>query len=147
MVPNALPYASARRAVRSRVSLADLMPPGVEAVDPLDLLVQVAWNVPAQTRVERARRAREAHHTELERRSATARAVLTALLDRYADYGVEEIASYGVEEITSPEFIRLPPLSELGSPREIAQALGEPGQLHALVDVAQSWIYSSKFVS
>lgn len=117
-----------------------LLPRGAEDVDPLDILVQVAWNVPARTRAERVRRAREAHHAELEARSATARAVLDALLDRYA--------AYGVDEITSPEVVRLPPLSGLGSPREIERAMQEDdGGLRGSIEQIQTWIYSVEAAS
>ena len=46
-----------------------------------------------------------------------AREVLSALLDRYE--------RYGVDDITSPEVVKLPPISQLGRPGEIARALGE----------------------
>lgn len=118
---------------------ASLLPPGAEDVDPLDLLVQVAWNVPARTRAERARRAREAHHADLEARSETARAVLNALLDRYAEHGVDEI--------TSPEVVHLPPLSGLGSPRQIERAMGKGRGLRESVAEVQTWIYPTESVS
>lgn len=120
------------------VDFAELLPPGAEDVDPLDLLVQVAWNLPARTRAERARRASETHHAELAALSDTARAVLTALLERYA--------AYGVDEITSPEVVRIPPLSDIGSPREIIRALGEGG-LRAAVEDVQKWIYTDSSAS
>ena len=62
-----------------------------------------------------------------------ARAVLEGLLDRYAEHGLEEIVS--------PAAARVPPLSDLGSPRELAQAMGEGG-LHEAVDEVQLWLYS-----
>ena len=121
------------------VALAEVMPPGESEVDPLDVLVQVAWNLPVRTRAERARRARKRHQSELEARSETARALLTALLDRYA--------VYGVDELTSPEVARIPPISDLGSPREIERALGETGGLQSAIDEVQEWIYSHNAVS
>lgn len=121
------------------VALSDVMPAGDGEIDPLDMLVQVAWNLPARTRAERARRAREAHYMELSARSETARAVLTALLDRYA--------AYGIDEITSPEVLRIPPISDLGSPREIDRAFGSSGGLSAALNDIQDWIYSDKSVS
>ena len=69
------------------VDLESLLPPGVEDVDPFDVLVQLAWNLPARTRAERVRGARNAHYADLEDRSATARAVIEGLLDRYAALG------------------------------------------------------------
>lgn len=122
------------------VELESLLPPGVEDVDPFDILMQLAWNLPARTRAERARGARESHYADLEARSTTARAVIDGLLDRYA--------AYGLAEITSAEVTRLPPLSDLGSLREIERALGEgPGLLRATVEEVQTWIYSQEFIS
>ncbi len=112
-----------------------LLPTGAEDVDPLDILLQLAWNLPAPTRAERARRVREAHYTDLETRSETAKAVIDGLLDRYE--------AHGVAEITSAEVTRLPPLSDLGSPREIDQAMGDGPGLRATVDELQTWIYSN----
>ncbi len=72
---------------------ADLMPSGETEVDLLDVLLQLAWNQPAHTRAERARNAKESHRAEIDARSDTARAVLSALLDRYAAEGVDEVTS------------------------------------------------------
>ncbi|KGN33901.1 DEAD/DEAH box helicase [Knoellia sinensis KCTC 19936] len=121
------------------IDLSDLSPTGEDGVDPLDVLMQVAWNVPARTRAERVRRAREAHHVDMEARSETARAVLNALLDRYA--------VHGVDEITSPEVVRLPPISDLGSPRDIVSTLGGGVTLGSVINEVQEWIYSDKSVS
>lgn len=121
------------------IDIAELVPPGEDEVDPLDVLLQLAWNVPARTRAERVRHARDNHHAELEARSATARAVLNALMDRYA--------AHGVDEITSPEVVRMPPISELGSPRDIVEALGGSVTLGSVVDEVQEWIYFHKVVS
>lgn len=120
------------------VDVAELLPPGEVEVDVLDILLQVAWNMPARTRAERARRAVEEHRSDLEARSDTARAVLAALLQRY----VEE----GIDEVTSPEVSLVPPLSELGTPRQLARELGEGG-LHGAVDEVQRWVYSAEVVA
>ncbi|WP_246197058.1 type I restriction-modification enzyme R subunit C-terminal domain-containing protein [Ornithinibacter aureus] len=120
------------------VDVAELLPPGEVEVDVLDILLQVAWNLPARTRAERARRAVEEHRSDLEARSDTARAVLAALLERY----VEE----GIDEVTSPEVSLVPPLSELGTPRQLARELGEGG-LHGAVDDVQRWVYSTDVVA
>lgn len=116
------------------VDVAELVPSGEHDVDLLDVLLQVAWNVPARTRAERARRALENHRSEMEARSELARAVLAALLDRYA--------AEGIDEVTSPEVSLVPPLSTLGSPRQLADELG-PGGLHGAVDDVQQWLYST----
>lgn len=108
---------------------------GMSQADPVDVLVALAWNVAAPTRTERARRALEAHHGELAARSDLARQVLGALLDRYAENGIEDV--------TSGEALRLPPIEHLGSPIEIAAAFGGPAAFHAQVDELQRWLYSA----
>lgn len=124
---------------RSGIALDELLPAGERALDPLDLLVQLAWDVPARTRSERARRVRERHHDDLERRSEMARAVLSVMLDLYAERGIDEV--------TSPELLALPEIMALGSRRQIAGAFGGPAGLHAAVDELQTWIYSDKTAS
>jgi type I restriction enzyme R subunit len=121
------------------VDITDLLPPGAEDIDQLDVLLQVAWNFHPRTRAERACRARETHHAELEARSEVARSVLSTLLDRYA--------ASGIDEVTSPEGLRLPPISDLGLPREIDNALGDAGGLRSVIDQVQDWIYSNESVA
>lgn len=104
-------------------------------VDPLDTLVQVAWNVVPPTRAERVRRVRERHHDELEARSAVARQVLDALLDRYVEHGVDDIAS--------AEVLALPPLSALGTPLQIARELGGVERYRGQVAELQRWLYAN----
>ena len=103
--------------------------------DPLDVLLQVAWNLPARTRSERARRVREAHGAEIAALSATAQQVLTALLDRYA--------LHGIDDITSTEVLHLPPLRSVGSPVQIAREFGGVDGWHDQLDRLQDWLYSS----
>lgn len=146
--PEALADRWSRAPTRSE-AVAELTAQGVDLAelgrmvgadtDVFDLLVQLAWNVPARTRAERARGARAQHHEELERMGAAARQVLDGLLDRYA--------AEGIEEVTSGEVLRTPPLDALGSPRDIAASLGGRDRLHATIETAQQWIYSSKVVS
>lgn len=123
----------------AEITTGELIPADAGDVDRLDMLVQWAWNYPTRTRAERAGRAREAHQMELEARSMTARTVLTALLDRYAEYGIDEV--------TSPEVLALPPICDLGSPREIDHALGDAGGLRSVIDLLQDWIYPDKSVA
>ncbi len=121
------------------ISLDELLPPDTEDVDPLDFLVQLAWNIPSRTRAERARRVRERHQAELDARSSTAREVLSTLLDLYAEHGIDEM--------TSTEVLRSPRMSAYGTPRDIARAFGGADAMYAAVDDLQTWIYSQKSVS
>ncbi len=109
--------------------------PGGADRDPVDLLIQIAWNQPAPTRAERVRRARAQHADEIAARSQLAQAVLDALLERYARFGVDDMAS--------GEVLQLEPLNRLGSPVAIAQAFGGAAGWHAQVDEVQRWLYSA----
>lgn len=110
-----------------------------DGVDPFDLLLHLAWNQPARTRAERAKRVREGHHAELAERSETARKVLEALLQRYVEVGIDDV--------TSPEVLNLPTISQLGSRRDVVAAFGGgEGWQRALEDL-QSWIYSTESVA
>jgi type I restriction enzyme R subunit len=72
-------------------------------------------------------------------RSEAARSVLSALLDRYA--------AHGIDEVTSPEILQLPPIFELGSPRQIDSALADAGGLRSVVDRVQDWINFNESVA
>ena len=119
------------------VTLVDLADAGATSaeVDPLDLLLQVAWNVPTRTRAERARRVRELHATEIGALSATAQEVLGVLLDRYA--------AHGIDDITSGDVLSVPLIRKAGSPVEIAREFGGAGGWHAQLDRLQDWLYSA----
>lgn len=109
------------------------------AVDPFDILLHLAWNQPSRTRSERVRRVREEHHAEIGRLSTAAQEVLDGLLRRYE--------SYGIDDVTSPEVLRLPPLSELGRRSDIVARFGGGEGWRATVADLQRWIYSSKIAS
>lgn len=117
--------------------MADLTAAREEAddVDPLDVLLQVAWNLPARTRAERARHVRETHSTEIAALSATAQQVLGTLLDRYT--------AHGIDDITSDEVLSAPPIRTVGSPVEIAKEFGGAGGWHRQLDQLQEWLYSA----
>lgn len=108
---------------------------GLSQCDPLDVLVQLAWNVVPRTRVERARHARDAHHAEMQQLTEKARAVLSALLDRYS--------RHGIDDMTSSEVLRVEPLRSLGTGVEIAREFGGADDYHRHVDELQRWLYSA----
>ena len=107
---------------------------GLAAADPLDLLVHVAWNGAATTRRERASAIRREHEEFFERYAPEARAVLEELLEKYAQFGVSQLDDLRVLEV--------PPLSEHGSPLEIAASFGGPAQLRASVDELVELLYA-----
>lgn len=96
---------------------------GLPDADPIDILVHLAWNQPLATRTDRARRVRKEHSDFFDAYQPAAREVLEFLLDKYAQYGITELESPGV--------LQVPPLSSLGTPVEIAQRFGSPGDLRA----------------
>ena len=118
------------------VTLAELSSGRTPAdTDPLDVLLQVAWNVPARTRAERAGRVREAHADEIAGLSTIAQQVLAALLDRYA--------VHGFDDVTSGEVLHVPSLRRVGSPVEIAREFGGADGWHDQLDRLQGWLYSA----
>jgi type I restriction enzyme R subunit len=92
-------------------------------MDPFDLVLHVAWGMPPLTRAERANNARKRNvFTEY---GPVARKVVNALIDKYADSGVETLESMDV--------LRLPPIDHLGTPVELVHAFGgKPQYLQAL---------------
>lgn len=82
--------------------------------DAFDLICHVVYDQPPLTRRERAENVRKRDYfTE---HSDAARTVLNALLEKYAESGIETI-----EDIT---VLKLSPLSGLGSPKELVGAFG-----------------------
>ncbi len=81
---------------------------------PFDIICHVAFDQPPLTRRERAESVRKRSY--FTRYGDAARAVLEALLDKYADEGVEDLDSMQV--------LKLRPLNELGTPHEIVERFG-----------------------
>jgi type I restriction enzyme R subunit len=101
--------------------------------DPFDLLVHIAWNAPLRTRRERAERVRRERKDFWDRYTPQSRAVLNDLLDKYTDYGVTQLDDLQILEV--------PPLSERGTPMEIAGFFGGADHLRSAVAELQSLLY------
>jgi len=82
--------------------------------DPFDLICHVAYGQPPLTRKERADNVKKRHY--FAKYGEQARAVLEALLDKYADSGIQNIEDMGV--------LKVQPLNQFGSPVEIVRAFG-----------------------
>ncbi|SOE02560.1 type I restriction enzyme, R subunit [Blastococcus haudaquaticus] len=106
---------------------------GDAEVDTVDQLLHLAWGMPTMTRAERAGRALTAHRAELDAYPEQARAVLSLLLDRYAEAGIEEISA--------PSVVQVPPLSAIGSPAQIAGRFGGADAWHQARAAVQEWLY------
>jgi type I restriction enzyme R subunit len=91
--------------------------------DPFDLVCHVAFDRPPLTRRERAERVKK--RDIFARHGAKTRAVLDALLQKYADTGVESLESFNI--------LKVNPLSAFGTPMEIVNLFGgKPGYLAAV---------------
>jgi type I restriction enzyme R subunit len=101
--------------------------------DPFDLLCHLAWNAPLTTRVERARRLRDAGI--FDRYGDDARAILDALLDRYANGGADELAL--------PQALKVQPVSDFGNPSEIARRFGGPQPMREAVAELTAALYAA----
>ena len=82
--------------------------------DPFDLILHVAYDQPPLTRKERADQVRKRNY--FARYGEKARAVMEALLDKYADQGLESLES--------PAVLKVIPFPQLGTPVELIHAFG-----------------------
>jgi type I restriction enzyme, R subunit len=108
---------------------------GIPEADPFDLLVHVAWNGPLGTRRDRVNRVKLEHRVALERQGPEARAILEALLEKYAEHGIDQL-----DDLASLE---LPPLSAFGTPVEIAQRFGGANALRGAVAELGDLLYAA----
>ena len=98
-------------------------------LDPFDLVCHVAFDAKPLTRRERAENVK--NRDVFTKYGEQARAVLGALLDKYADEGILNIDDTNV--------LRIPPLDRLGTPLELVRAFGgKPGFERAVHDLQTS---------
>ncbi|BAU67088.1 hypothetical protein STA3757_44970 [Stanieria sp. NIES-3757] len=82
--------------------------------DPFDLICHIVWDVPPLTRRERAREVKKRNY--FTKYGEKACRVLDALLDKYADEGIEAVQE--------PQILKIAPFTEMGTPMELVQAFG-----------------------
>ena len=98
-------------------------------LDPFDLILHIAFGQKPLTRRERAQNVKK--RNVFGKYGGTARQVLEALLDKYADAGIVDIEQ--------GEVLKLSPLDRLGSPVELIQSFGgRPQYLQALAELERS---------
>lgn len=107
---------------------------GLPDADPFDLLCHFAYNAPLLTRRQRAEKVRRGSVDFFDEYGPDARAVLDAILDKYAEHGVSEFELPGVLEV--------PPISALGSLGEIAGRFGGAAKLLDAVGRLQRHLYA-----
>ncbi|MCP4358379.1 MAG: hypothetical protein GY796_10225 [Chloroflexi bacterium] len=102
------------------------------------LTSSVAFDLPMLTRQERATKVKQALVAQY---SGTARQALTALLDKYADEGIETL-DQAANRSQAQKLLRVQPFFQFGTPQEIAAAFGGPNQLFKAVQTVTQWLYS-----
>jgi type I restriction enzyme R subunit len=123
--------ARSRRELVTRLREADIEPEqlpeefGSPDVDPIDLLLNVAWGLPLVSREERRHRFLQEHRDFLESFQPQARQVLEQMLQKFADHGSTQL---------TPETLEVPPFTEMGTVVQLAQRFGGPQPMHAAVD-------------
>ena len=100
-------------------------------LDPFDLICHVAFDAKPLTRRERADNVRK--RNAFARYGDQARAVLDALLAKYADEGVLNLDDANV--------LRIPPFTEIGTPVQLIKAFGGRDAFVAAVHDLQSALY------
>ncbi|MCB1138613.1 MAG: restriction endonuclease, partial [Leptospiraceae bacterium] len=98
-----------------------------------DLICHVAFGAKPLTRKERAQNVQKKDY--FAKYGEQARAVLQALLEKYADRGITEIEGMNV--------LYLDPLNELGTPVELIQAFGGKEQYLQALKELEEHLYES----
>lgn len=105
---------------------------GLKDLDPFDLLLHVAYNQPILTRRERANRVKK--RNVFTQYGGVARQVIEALIDKYADEGIQTIESN--------EVLKLQPFTQLGSPVEIIRSFGGRPQYLQAIQTLERELYA-----
>ena len=100
-------------------------------LDPFDIVCHIAFDANPLTRRERVQSVRK--QDVLSKYGERARAVLAALLDKYADEGVLHL--------DDTNLLRIPPISNLGTPIELVRAFGDKSSFERAVFDVQSALY------
>jgi type I restriction enzyme, R subunit len=92
----------------------------------------VAWDKPALTRKERAEKVKK--HNYFAKYGEAARKVIDALLDKYADEGIENIENL--------EVLRVEPFNTMGTPTEIVQLFGSRDKYLRVINELEKELYA-----
>jgi len=103
--------------------------------DPFDLLCHIGFNAPLRTRRERAQRLRAEKKDFFDQYGPEARAILSELLDKYADHGAAQFVI--------PDVLELPPINQHGTIIDIAQCFGGEDKLFEAVHQLQTLLYAA----
>lgn len=103
--------------------------------DPFDLLCHLAYNAPLRSRRERADRVRHEEATFFASYGPEARAVLEALLEKYAEHGEAQFKL--------PDALEVSPLDSFGNVIEIAGRFGGAAKLKEAVAELTQLLYAA----
>ena len=106
---------------------------GLTNLDPFDLLLHVAYNMPPLTRRERASRVKK--RNVFTQYGPVARKVIDALLDKYADEGIVTIEADTVFNVQ--------PFTDIGRPGEIIKSFGGRPQYLDALQTLERELYST----
>ncbi|HQG79078.1 MAG TPA: DEAD/DEAH box helicase family protein [bacterium] len=113
---------------KNGVILENLMDEVKKELDIFDLICHIAWDMPALTRKERAEQVKKRNY--FTKYGEKARKILNALLDKYANEGIENI-----EELS---ILKVAPFNEMGTPAEIIAVFGgKENYLKAIKELEQ----------
>jgi type I restriction enzyme, R subunit len=100
-------------------------------LDPFDLICHIAYDQPPLSRAQRAARLRK---DVFSRYGPQARAVLEALLEKYATEGV-------VDDLDNVKILAIPPFSQMGTPLQLVREFGGKAGFEQAVHEPQSELY------
>ncbi|NLT49378.1 MAG: DEAD/DEAH box helicase family protein [Ignavibacteria bacterium] len=100
-------------------------------VDLFDLICHVAYDQPPLTRMERANKVKKRNY--FTKYGEQARKVLEALLDKYADQGIENIENIKI--------LTVPPINEFGTVTEIIEAFGNRESFDKAIKELENELY------
>ncbi|MCR4337786.1 MAG: DEAD/DEAH box helicase family protein, partial [Candidatus Omnitrophica bacterium] len=102
-------------------------------LDIFDLICHIAWDMPALTRRERAENVKKRNY--FTKYGEKARMVIEALLDKYADEGIENIEDLAI--------LRIEPFNQIGTPTEIVQIFGGRDQYLHVIEELEHELYAA----
>ncbi|MDA3813738.1 MAG: DEAD/DEAH box helicase family protein, partial [Candidatus Cloacimonetes bacterium] len=101
-------------------------------LDIFDLVCHIAWDMPALTRRERVNNVKKRNY--FTKYGEETRKVIEALLDKYADQGIENIEDLSV--------LRIEPFRQMGTPAEIISLFGGREQYLGVIRELEEQIYA-----
>jgi len=115
------------------IIIENLMSEVKKDLDVFDLICHIAWDMPALTRKERAEKVRKRNY--FTKYGEKARVVINALLDKYADEGIENIEDLSV--------LRIDPFNQMGTPSEIVQIFGGKDEYLHVIEELENELYAA----